>query len=75
MLSVQAEKWVREGRRHVDMAICSQTGTPKITIWAYDFDVMQGTFVDANDPQWPSTEELKLKRVVDLKRQMEEAAA
>ena len=75
MLSLQAEMWVAGGRRHVDIDVCSQTGTPKVTAWAYDFDAMYGMFIDANDPQWPSTEELKEKRVADLKRQMEEAAA
>ena len=75
MLSEQAREWVSKGRRHVDIDVCSQTGAPKVTAWAYDFDAMYGMFIDANDPHWPSTEELKEKRVADLKRQMEEVAA
>lgn len=75
MLSEQAAKWVSEGRRQVDMAISTQINGVRTTIWCYDFDISYGAFVDADDPHWPSTEELKEMRLAELRKQIEEVAA
>jgi len=76
MLAEQAKLWCSSGQRNVSIDISSQTtGAAKITCWAYDFCVQQGTLIDVDDPHWPSTDELKALRVADLKRQIEEAAA
>ena len=75
MLSEQAEKWVREGRRQVDIAISTQANGVRTTIWAYDFDISYGAFIDADDPHWPTSKELAEARMTNLKRQIEEAAA
>ena len=71
----QAMEWCALGRRNVDMVVCSQGGQVRTRVWAYDFDVMHGIFLDLDNPHWPSTEELKEMRVADLKRQIEEVAA
>lgn len=66
--------WTKDGRRSIQVDISSQTDMCNITLWAYDFDIQHGRFVEVCD-ELPTKEELNNMRRAELERQLKELAA